>query len=134
MIIFSSINISLSSSYVAIYKDGLSDTDLQVLELITDTIDDDKLIEVASEEEGKTLLNSGDVCFFICLNSDSDPVSATFYYDPISNVGIKIKENLTNLSNEYAYDCIVDFLSDYGVTLNSAYFNLITFEENGNTK
>ncbi|MDD4275989.1 MAG: ABC transporter permease [Clostridia bacterium] len=118
----------------AIYKDGLQDEQTQVIDLIQDTGKINNLIEVDAEEEGLELLKKGEIYFFISINANTEPISATFYYDDSNIVGRNVVTILQKIKTEYAYDTLTDFLIDYGITINEEYFNIIEFQTFNDTE
>lgn len=98
-----------------------------VSDLISENIPPLNITEVKSDEEGINLLKNGNVVFYITF-SQTQPVTANFYYDSSSSAGNVIKEQFKNMQNEYAYQEITEFLSSYGITVNDRYFHLIEFK------
>lgn len=124
----SSVNVELKSYTMAVFTDGITSDQLDVYEqLLHDTVHNE-IIYVDTVEEGKTLVNKGKVAFFICLNSQTDPITATFYYDGTSVFGRTIRDAMQDKSNQYSYDKITSYLEEYGVTIDKSFFNLVTFE------
>ncbi|MBQ7307380.1 MAG: ABC transporter permease [Clostridia bacterium] len=119
-----------TTSYkVAINKNGVSDMDLNVIELIEKKINIDNVIEVSSDEEGKELMFTGEAVFYIALKKTTSEIRATIYYDHSTITGQNIKSSLTSLKNQYAYNTVKKLLkNEYGVTLDEKYFNLMSFK------
>jgi len=111
----------------AIFKDGLDTEVIEVLDVISGHISND-LIEVNTQEEGIDLLKNGKVFFLISFDSESDPISAKFYFDNSSIAVSEMVNNLQKFKVEYAYNSLTEFLSHYGITISEAQFNLVDFE------
>lgn len=142
MLIFFSIIILLLMSFVsfdtknynyAIFTDGMSVKELADTDIVLDEVLGDKAIYVDTIEEGKELVNLSKVPCFIAIDNSGEPVQLTIYYDGSSIFGKTVKENLNNEANKYSYNAIVEFLSEYGITINESYFNAVTFENSNAT-
>lgn len=113
---------------IGIYTDGQNLEDVGVIDLIYEEMKEADIVYIDSEDKGIEKLKKGEICFFIALNSSNNPVTATFYYDSSSFVGRNIKSNLSEEKADYTYKITSDFLSEYGITVNEAYFNSVTFK------
>ena len=119
-----------TTSYkVAINRNGVSNTDLNVIELIQKKINIDNVIEVSTDEEGKELMFEGEAVFYIALKKTKSEITATIYYDHSTITGQNIKSSLTSLKNQYAYNTVKNLLkNEYGIKLDEKYFNLMSFK------
>ena len=124
----SSVDVELKSYTLAVFTDGIETEELEVYEQLLHDTTKNEIIYVNTVEEGKNLVNSGKVAFFISLNSKEDPITATFYYDGTSVFGRTIRDAMIDKSNQYSYDKITNYLKEYGVTIDESFFNLVTFE------
>lgn len=122
------VNVESTKYPLAVYLDGQRIEDLDVIDLLYEDIEDMNVVYVDSTEEGLAKLRSNKVCFFIDVHADTDPITATFYYDGASAVGRTIRNSLLNKANEYTYKTTTDFLSDFGITINEDYFHAVTFK------
>lgn len=130
ILILGSLNVQ-NNYKVAVNYSGLGG-EAFVSEIISQNIPAENIMEVNSDEEGKNLLKNGTVSLYILFNAQTQPVTATFYYDSSSNAGATIKEKFKNMQNEYAYQTITEFLSTYGITVNNEYFHSIEFQPYNN--
>lgn len=119
-----------TSYSIAIFTDGVNLDDCGVFNLIEDNMTLGRKIYVDSVDEGIRLVNSNEVCFFICLDAgdENDETTAKFYYDQSNPAGRAVSDYLSNAKNVYAYNTINEFLQRYGITLNESYFQLVSFE------
>ena len=85
----------------------------------------------------------GDAIFFLSLSSalldehGDGPVTATIYYDGSSYVINNIVDDFKDERDRRAYIALVDFLDDWGISINSAYFRPVQFRQvaqKGNTE
>lgn len=113
---------------IALYKDGLSQEVVDEFISTYPTFNSNNLIEVDNKEAGIKLVNKAKAQLFVCLNASTSPATAVVFYDGSSYVGKSIKGNLTDKKNEYAYKHIKEFLSEYGIEINEASFETLTFE------
>lgn len=113
---------------IGIYTDGQNIEDVGVIDLIYEEIKEADVVYFDNADKGIEKLKRGEICFFIALNSSNNPVTATFYYDSSSFVGRNIKSNLSEKKAEYTYQITNEFLSEFGITVNKAYFNSVTFK------
>ena len=115
---------------IAVYTDGVVIEDANVMDVIEEKIETDRITYVDSKEEGLNLIKHNKVSFFVYLNAgeEIDEITATFYYDQSNAVARSIAEGLKEAKNKYAYETISGFLMQYGIELNETYFDLITFE------
>ncbi|MBQ7798663.1 MAG: ABC transporter permease [Clostridia bacterium] len=128
LLLLSFVNAKSNSYPIAVFLDGQNIEEVGVIDMLYENMEGSKIVYVDSREEGLEKLRENDVCFFIALNSDTDPVTATFYYDGGSAVGRTIKNGLLEKKGEYTYQVTSEFLKEYGITVNEAYFNTISFE------
>ena len=68
--------INTTSYKVAINRNGIDITNLNVITLIKKSINIDNIIEVETDEQGKDSLLNGETVFFISLNQNKSDVSA----------------------------------------------------------
>lgn len=123
--------INTTSYKVAINRNGIDITNLNVITLIKKSINIDNIIEVETDEQGKDSLLNGETVFFISLNQNKSDVSATIYYDASTIVGTNIKSSLTSVKNQYAYTTLKDLIKEWtfnAVQLDEKYFNLLSFK------
>lgn len=119
---------------IAIYTNGGDGEQIQLLNDIFSNFEDAKIVEVGSIQEGKKLMRQAKACLFISFDVTTTPVTADIYYDSSSVAGSTIKESLEQTKNTYAYESIMKFLKDYGITMNDNYFNQIEFKSLSETK
>lgn len=128
LVLMATTSIGSKKCDVAIFLNGESIEELEIIDFVKGNLPFDKIIEVNSTEEGKNLVNESKADFFININNETSPVTAVIYYDGTSLVGETIKSEVLNQKNQYAYESVKTFLAEYGITLNEAYFNSLTFE------
>ena len=134
LLLLSLVDVKNSKFPIAIFLDGQNVDEVQVIDLINESVKTKELIYVDSEEEGLDKIRRGEVCFFISLNSENSPVTATFYYDGASAVGRTIKDSLSEAKSEYTYNITNEFLNSHGISINEAYFNTVSFNSSTKTK
>lgn len=134
LLLLSLVDVKNAKYPIAIFLDGQNIEDVQVVDLINENIKTKDVIYVNSEEDGLEKIRKGEVCFFISLNSETTPVTATIFYDSASPVGRTIKDSLNEQKSEYTYNITNEFLKSHGITLNEAYFNTLSFESSTKTK
>lgn len=102
----------------------------KIEELFQEELEDVDFVKVESKEEGRQMLLTGKVCFYIEYDSTESEL-ATFYYDSSSNIGGLLKSYIENFRNEYAFDKIVELIESKlpGVTMSRDHFKLIEFAE-----
>ncbi len=115
---------------IAIYTDGQDIEQVKVVELIKENIAIGDIIYVEDNQQGIDLVNNASACFFISLQQGigTDQTTATFYYDQSNTVASSIVGGLMQAKNQYAYDTLTEFLSNYGITINETYFQAIDFK------
>jgi len=133
MLIVSFVDVGAKNLPVGIYTGGMEIEQIGVLDVIDEEFDKDKLIKVKSEKEGIEKVNKGELCFFIKINTDTSPITATLYYDGSSIVGRTIKDAVSETKSQYAYDVTNEFLKKIGIQLNEAYFDVLDFKKAGSS-
>lgn len=125
----SAVNVDTKSYPLAIYTDGVQLDEVQVMDLVEEHLQLERVTFVDSQEKGLDLIKRGKVCFFICLQAgeEIENTTATFYYDQTSTVGRTIKNKLSETKSQYAYDTLNSILDEYGVKLKENYFQLVSF-------
>lgn len=137
LLILSMMNVGTNNLPIGIYTDGLKLDEITVLEVLTEEIDKDDLIVIDSIEKGLEKVNSNEICFFITIEvpeQGTEKEKVTFYYDGASAVGRTIKDSISTVKNQYSYEATKAFLEKYGITVNEAYFDLLTFEKANHTE
>ena len=99
---------------------------IEVLSIID--VAEDKYVMVESLDDGLELVRFQKVAFFVVVNNETDPETIKIYYDESLKTSAYIKDFLNNKKNEYSYTAITDFLEEYGIKLNKAYFEVAEFE------
>lgn len=100
----------------------------KIEELFQEELEDVDFVKVESKEEGRQMLLTGKVCFYIEYDSSVSDL-ATFYYDSSSNIGEQLKFHIENFRNEYAFDKLNEFFENKGINMNEALFKVIEFAE-----
>ena len=99
---------------------------IEVLSIID--VAEDKYVMVESLDDGLELVRFQKVAFFVVVNNETDPETIKIYYDESLKTSAYIKDFLNNKKIEYSYTAITDFLEEYGIKLNKAYFEVAEFE------
>jgi len=128
LMFLSFVKIDTKQYSVAIFTDGLKIEQLDVTNQLFKDTDKNKIIYVKSIDQGKRLVNTNKVTFFIALNSEEDPVTATLYYDGTSIFGKSVRETMQDKTNQYSYDKITEYMEEWGVVMDQSYFKLVNFE------
>lgn len=134
LMVLSLVNVDKKSVPVAVYLDGESIENIEIFDIVEEEINIEKIVYVSSKDEGLSKLRKNDVCLYIEIDSDTTPVSATFYYDSSSSIGRSIKGNLSEKQSEYTYKATNEFLEGFGIKINEAYFKGISFKSSTKTK
>lgn len=120
---------------VAVYTDGIENAEESDTIKIMNVRGQTKLVEVDSAEKGMDMLRRGDAIFFLRLSAalldenGEGPVTATIYYDGSSYVINNIVDDIKDERDRRAYIALVDFLNEWGISVNSAYFRPVEFRQ-----
>lgn len=134
LMILSMVNVDKKNVPVAVYLDGQSVESVEIFDVVEEEIGLNKIIYVSSKEEGLSKLKKNEVCLYIEIHSETQPISAIFYYDSSSNIGRDVKGDLTEKQSEYTYQATNMFLDKFGIKINEAYFKGISFKSSTSTK
>lgn len=126
LLFLSTMNVDKANYKIGIFKDGLSYDQIDLMTVIDENMATDKLVEVSSKQKGLEQLNKGEIQFFICVDSSTDPISAVVYYDGSSEVGNSIKNKVNNDINKKAYETLTEKFD--WIEWNDTYFKTVTFE------
>ncbi len=131
LLILSFVQVNTRSYPIAVYTDGVNLEESGVVDLIEENLATSKITYVDSKQEGIDMIKTSSACFFICLvagEDEDDQTTAIFYYDQSNSIGRSVASSLQDAKNKYTYEATNEFLSNYGITLNETYFDLISFE------
>ncbi len=118
-----------SSNIMAmLYVEGELDENSEIISMLNEYYSSNKIKVVENYDDGLNALKRGEVYFFIHLIADSEPANALFYYDSATNAGNMLVAKLTKKQLKETYEGLTNFLSDYGITINDEYFNIIEFK------
>jgi len=112
---------------VAVYTDGLeSPMEEDAISIIQLPV---SVVYVDTEEEGMKMLRMSESVFFIRFyKAEEDGITrATLYYDGSSYVSHRMMSDLKDQKLSRAYQGILDYLSEWGITMDRAYFERVDF-------
>ena len=106
LLILSYVQVNTKEFPIAIYTDGVVIEDANVMDVINENIETNRITYVNSKEEGLNLMRKNKVSFFIYLNKGEtkDEITAVFYYDQANSVARTVASGLVDAKNEYAFD------------------------------
>jgi len=113
--------------YIAVYTHGKELREIEQFEYISNR-GINNIILVDDVDAGMTKVKNKDVCIFLDIDSESDPISIVCYYDNTDMVANSVASQLSNVQNEYAYDTITGFLESYSIKLKKEYFEVFKFQ------
>lgn len=112
---------------IAIFTNGKDISQVSAMTIMKETFNEDNFKYVSSIQEGKDAIKYGNAIMFIEINSETVPETLIMYFDSNSSASAILQGSLNNEKNQYSYDAIRQFLEDYGITINQAYFEAISF-------
>ncbi len=112
-----------------VYCNGTTTESQQFLDEMFNGVDANRVQYVESHEEGLDKIRHAETVIFISIDATSEPAKAQVYFDESTPTGQAIMHAFAFQANEYAYQTLVEYLAESGITLNRDYFEPISFEK-----
>ena len=93
--------------------------------VITEFLKVEKVVNVDTLEEGKSLVQRGEVTIFVNIDSSKKPETAQIFLDNTTVQGSTLKDKLFTARYTYAYDRIIEKFEEYGIKIDTDYFHLV---------
>lgn len=119
---------SANMNYVlAVYSDGMDVADEDGFVIVSDMLHA-KVVYVDTEDRGLEMVKMSEATFFVRFergNGEDDPPKAIIYFDGSNRVASGLAGEFRDMKNKRAYSGLLDWLEEWGVTMDRAYFERV---------